>query len=177
MPAASTNPWKTNLSRRAAQDPAAWIRQGWDWLGGSDWGKRLYSSLLGRAIPYTGSIGARVLELAPGHARVSLEQRRAVQNHLGSVHAIALANLAELTGNLALAYSLPKGARFIVTQISINYTKKARGTIYGECTCEPPKTAERREYTLSVALSDEGGDVVAAAELRTLVGPVKRSHA
>ena len=58
-----------------------------------------------------------------------MADRRAVRNHLDCVHAIALANLAELAGNVALAYSLPDDARFIVSGMEIEYLKKARGMI------------------------------------------------
>ena len=67
--------------------------------------------------------------LRAGYAEVVMQDKRAVRNHLDCVHAIALANLAELAGNVALAYSLPDDARFIVSGIEIEYVKKARGTI------------------------------------------------
>src|SRR5262245_61906775 len=109
------------------------LRTAWDRLGRLPGGPALFSRLVGWMAPYTGSIGARVVELRRGYARAVLPDRRAVRNHLRSVHAIALANLAELTGNAALAYSLPDDARFIVAGMSIEYVKKARGTITGEC--------------------------------------------
>jgi uncharacterized protein (TIGR00369 family) len=152
--------------------PGAWIREGWQKLHGLPGGPRLFQRALGAAIPYTGSLGAEIVTLEPGHARVRLSQRRAIQNHLGSIHAIALANLAELTGNLALAYSLPDDARFIVTGLSIEYTKKARGRIEAVCRCVPPDGSERREYPLEVHISDAHGARVASAVIKTLVSPV-----
>ena len=56
-------------------------------------GKWLFARMLGRSVPYTGSIGARIELLEPGHAQVSLRDHRAVRNHLNCIHAIALANL------------------------------------------------------------------------------------
>lgn len=159
--------------RLRSMGPGAWIREGWQRLSGLPGGRRLFTRLLGLAIPYTGSIGAEVLELEPGYAKVQLAERRAVRNHLGSVHAIALCNLAELAGNLALAYSLPEDARFIVTKLGIEYKKKARGRIIAECRCDPPKSAERREYELPVTLRDDKGAVVAEVVLTTLVGTTR----
>ena len=152
-----------------------WIRDGWDRLSGVPGGKRIFSLFIDRAVPYTATIRPQIESLALGHAVVSMADRPGVRNHLRSVHAIALANLAELTGNLAISYSLPEGARFIVAGMSLEYLKKARGTIRGESHCPVPESAERREYQVPVVLCDAEGVEVVRATLRTLVGPVRRS--
>jgi uncharacterized protein (TIGR00369 family) len=152
-------------------DPRNVIRELWDRLARLPGGKSVFSHAVGRMAPYTGTIGARVEELREGFARVELDDRRTVRNHLRSVHAVALVNLAELTGNLALSYSLPGDARFIVAGLSIDYVKKARGTITAISECPVPGSNERHEYHVPVVMSDPGGDVVARATLRSLVGP------
>jgi acyl-coenzyme A thioesterase PaaI-like protein len=145
------------------------IRELYDRLAGLPGGKGLFSRAVGQAAP--GSIGARVVELRGGFACVELDDRRKVRNHLRSVHAVALANLAEVTGNLALSYGLPDDARFIVAGLSIEYVKKARGTIRAVSECPVPETNERCEYAVPVVMTDAGGEVVARATLRSLVGP------
>ena len=147
------------------------IRAAWDRLHQLPGGSRAFSRLVGMMAPYTGSIGAQVVDLELGRSRVVLHDRRSVRNHLRSVHAIALCNLAELTGNVAMAYSLPDDARFIVAGLSIEYLKKARGTITGTCDCPVPTSSERREYPVDVVMRDPSGETVATARLRTLVGP------
>jgi uncharacterized protein (TIGR00369 family) len=148
------------------------VRSSWDRLSRLPGGARLFSLLVGRAAPYTGSIGARVVSLERGRSVVVMRDHHRLRNHLRSVHAIALANLAELTGNVALAYAMPDGARFIVAGMTITYLKKARGTITGRCTCPVPETTERREYEVPVSLHDASGELVAEASLHTLVGPI-----
>lgn len=147
------------------------LRDLWNLLSGMPAGKRVFSRLVGRLAPYTGSIHATVTVLRPGYAEVQMPDRRAVRNHLDSVHAIALANLAELAGNVALMYSLPDDARFIISGIDIEYTKKARGTITAVGEPPIPRTAARAQYDVPVVLRDEGGDEVARAVLHSLVGP------
>lgn len=147
------------------------VRGLWDRLSPVPGGKAIFSRLVGQAAPYTGSMRAHVVELGRGHARVELPDRRRVRNHLDCVHAIALTNLAELTGNAAMAYSLPDDARFIVAGLSIEYKKKARGTITGVCQCPIPTSSEKTTYEVEVSLQNRSGEEVALARLQTLVGP------
>jgi acyl-coenzyme A thioesterase PaaI-like protein len=151
------------------------IRATWDRLRGIPGGKVAFSHLVGRLAPYTGTISPRVVELRTGYAEVEMDDRRAVRNHLRCVHAVALANLAELTGNIAVAYTLPNDARFIVAGMSLDYVKKARGRITGSCDCPIIETSEKREYEVNVVLRDPAGEDVVRAVLRTLVGPKRAS--
>lgn len=149
------------------------LRTLWDRLSAVPGGRTVFSFLVGRAAPYTGTIRAKIVTLRKGHAEVVMKDRPSVRNHLRSVHAVALANLCELTGNVALAYSLPDDARFIVAGMRLEYVKKARGPITGTSDCPVPETAERRNWEVPVVLRDAQGEVVVRAWLDTLVGPKK----
>ena len=149
------------------------IRSSWDFLSGIPGGKSMFSRLVGRMAPYTGTIHPHVTVLRTGFAEVTMKDTRAVRNHLDCVHAIALANLAELAGNVALFYSMPDDARFIVSGMEIEYTKKARGTITATGESPVPRTSERAAYDVTVTLRDASGEQVARAVLHSLVGPKK----
>jgi acyl-coenzyme A thioesterase PaaI-like protein len=151
------------------------LRVAWDVLSGVPGGKVVFSRLVGRMAPYTGTIHATVTVLRAGYAEVTMQDRRAVRNHLDCVHAIALANLGELAGNVALAYALPDDARFIVSGMEIEYLKKARGTITAVGEPPIPRTSRRAQYDVPVTLRDASGDEVAKVILHSLVGPKPRS--
>jgi uncharacterized protein (TIGR00369 family) len=148
-------------------------KEGWDHLSRIPRGKHIYSFLIGRYAPYTGTIGAVVENLREGHSEVSLKDTPEIRNHLRCIHAVALANLAEVTGNIALSYSMPADARFIVTKMEIEYVKKARGKVIGTCDCPIPTSNERKTYLVPVKIQDEAGTVVCTAVLHSLVGPKK----
>ncbi|MGE0870305.1 MAG: hotdog fold domain-containing protein [Kofleriaceae bacterium] len=150
------------------------LRDAWDLLSVIPGGKVVFSRLVGRMAPYSGSIGATVAVLRPGYAEVQLQDRRGVRNHLECIHAIAIANLAELAGNLALAYSLPDDGRFIVSGMEIDYLKKARGTIVAIGEPAVPRTSARAQYDVPVKVRDANGDRVAEVLIHSIVGP-KRS--
>ena len=131
-----------------AVSPAPRLLATWARLHALPGGRWLFSRFLGWMVPYTGSIGARVEQLVPGHVIVSLRDRRAVRNHLRSVHAIALVNLAEVTSGLAMLTAVPANVRGIVTGLRISYGKKARGRLVAESTA---------------TIRDAAGDEVAVA--------------
>jgi len=134
-------------------------------------GKHIFSLILGNVIPYTGSIKARVEHLEPGHAVVVLPYRRRVRNHLDSVHAIALANMAELSTGLAMISGLPTGVNAILLGLNVHYDKKARGTLRAECQCTVPTGQTRQEIAINTEIKDRAGDVVTRATATWLVGP------
>lgn len=151
--------------------PGQRLRAAWDRLSPKPGGRWLFSRLLGRMVPYTGTIRPYVAELRPGYARVVLRDRRRVRNHLHSVHAVALLNLAEVTSGLAMTLALPPGVRGIVTRLSMDYLKKARGTLTGEATVPPIETSAEGEHEFESVITDAAGDVVARATARWLIGP------
>jgi acyl-coenzyme A thioesterase PaaI-like protein len=123
-------------------------------------------------VPYTGSIRPHVRVLEPGHARVEINDRRAVRNHIRSVHAIALTNLAEVTSGLAMLVGLPPDVRGIPTALSIQFQKKARGPLVGESSVSIPSVTGPVEQEVRASIRDAAGDVVAEATVRWRLAPV-----
>lgn len=152
--------------------PGAAILTQWRRLSALPGGGWLFSKLLGWQVPYSGSVSPRVLLLEPGRACVRIRERRALRQHLGSVHAVALMNVAELASGLAMLGALPAGMRGIVTKISIEYFKKARGTLVAESRCEVLPGLPEGEYEFFSEVLDATGDPVARATVTWRLGLV-----
>ena len=58
-----------------------------------------------------------------------MSNRRAVQNHIASVHAIAIANLCELAAGMVTEVTIPAGMRWIPRGMTIEYLKRADGEL------------------------------------------------
>jgi acyl-coenzyme A thioesterase PaaI-like protein len=156
--------------------PARAIRTAWRRLHAIPGGKRTFSRLLGVMVPYTGSIRPRVVELRPGYARVEMRDRRAVRNHLRSIHAIALANLGEVTSGLAMTLALPDDARAIVIAFEVEYVKKARGLLTAECSCDVSELTRRGDHDVESIIRDASGDTVARTRARWRLDSNDRSN-
>lgn len=140
--------------------PQARLAAAWHRLSPLPGGTWLFSQLFGRLVPYTGTIGAHVRVLEPGHARLTLRDRRHVRQHLGSVHAVALINLGEATSGLAMLMALPEGTRSIVTSLRAEYFKKARGLLTADARVTVPPVTGPVEHTVSAEITDAAGDLV-----------------
>ena len=149
------------------------LRQQWRALSSLPAGKWLFSRLLGLTVPYTGTLGARIQTLQPGRCIILLPDKRKVRNHLHSIHAIALCNLGEMVTGLALMNSLPDKTRGILTGLSINYLKKARGLLTARCDCDIPENNSQQELLLSGRITDSDNDLVSEIQARWLIGPEK----
>ena len=143
----------------------------WRTWSGRPMGRWIFSKILARTVPYTGTIRPEVLSIEPGRAEVALADRRVVRNHLKSVHAIAMVNLGELASGLALNAGLPDEARGIVTHLEVDYLKKARGRLVARCTTEIPDWRTPGEHVVEAPITDAAGDVVARVRVRWKIGP------
>ena len=152
---------KTRDASHGARLLDAWRR-----LSGRPGGRWLFSRFVGRMAPYTGTMKALVLELEPGRAVVQLRDRKAVRNHLRSIHAIALANLGELSSGLAAAAAMPPGVRGIPTAITIEYLRKARGTLTASGIADIPEISEPTTADVHADIRDAAGETVATVRVR-----------
>lgn len=147
----------------------------WQRLHALPGGAWLFSRLLGFWVPYSGTLAARVLELSPGRVKLALRDRRRVRNHLNSVHAMALANLGEMASGLSLITALPPGILAIVTQLSIEYIKKARGRLIAEGRATAPATIVADiDHMVHAEIYDSSNEVVARVAVRWRLRPKTR---
>lgn len=136
-------------------------------------GHWLFSRAVCLKAPYFASISPRIETLEPNRCVATIRQRRKVTNHLGTVHAIALCNLAELTAGLMTDASLPASMRWIPKGMSVEYAKKAVGTM---CATALPsqrivESEEGYEWPVDVTVTDHGDQVVFRARISMWLSP------
>lgn len=137
------------------------VKSAWSFFQKLPQGKTLFSKIMGWLIPYTGSISPRVQKVEPGYAQVQLRDRRKIRNHLQSVHALALANLGEFCGGLALFSRVPPQAQAILVELHCTYLKKARGLLTASAHCHVTEFQTATNYTMTTEIRNHGQEVVA----------------
>jgi len=158
---------------RANTSPGRSLLVQWQRLSRWPLGKRLFSWLVGRTAPYTGTVGGVYTDVRAGYARVELRDRHGVRNHLASIHAVALVNLAEMTSGVALMTALPAGVRGIVTGLEIEYVKKARGTLVCTTNAAAPAVIDTPvAHDVVATIVDASHEVVATCTVHWRLSPV-----
>ena len=136
-------------------------------------GRWLFSKLVCLKAPYFASIAPRIDVLEPGRGVATIAHRRRVTNHIGTVHAIALCNLAEFVGGLACDVSIPASMRWIPKGMVVAYLKKATGTMRATATpaFAPREANEGYELPFEVVVEDPRGEAVFKATIAMWVSP------
>ena len=136
-------------------------------------GRWLFSKLVCFKAPYFASIAPRIEVLEPGRGVATFAHRRRVTNHIGTVHAIALCNLAEFVGGLTCDVSIPASMRWIPKGMTVAYLKKAVGTMRATATpaFPPRESAEGYELPFEVVVENPQGEAVFKATIAMWVSP------
>lgn len=136
-------------------------------------GHWLFSRAVCLKAPYFSTISPRFVSLEPGRCEVRIRDRRRVHNHIGTVHAIALCNLAELSAGVMTDASLPASMRWIPKGMTVEYLKKAKGTLHGVATPDAALVEASAGYDLpvTVVVTDSSGDTVFRARIAMWVSP------
>ncbi len=123
-------------------------------------GRTVFSAKFARFAPYFRTIHPVVTELRVNHCEVLLRKRKSVQNHIGTVHAIAIANGLEMAmGGMAEA-SIPKHLRWIPKGMDINYIAKAETDLICHADVDPEDWVPGDMNVRVVARDMTGKDVV-----------------
>jgi acyl-coenzyme A thioesterase PaaI-like protein len=140
-------------------------------LGGSAIGRWLFSRIVCWRAPYFSAIRPTVLRLEAGTAIARMDQRRAVQNHIGTVHAIAVCNLVELVAGLGTDASLPASMRWLPKGMSVSYLRKASGRLTAMASVPQVSPGDSQEIIVTVDVRNASDETVVRADVTMWVTP------
>jgi acyl-coenzyme A thioesterase PaaI-like protein len=126
-------------------------------------GPEKFSNAVASVAPYFATIDPQVVALRAGHAEVLVPNQRKVHNHIGTVHAIALCNGAELAAGMCTDVSIPPGARWLPVAMQVQYLAKAKTDIRVVTEADAVPWSQAGNIDVPVAAYDTEGAKVFSA--------------
>ena len=144
----------------------------WQKLSTKPGGKWLFSKLVCFQAPYFTSIRPHFVELESGRCVIKIPKRRAVHNHIGTVHAIAMCNMAELAGGTLTEVTTPASHRWIPKGMTVEYLRKAETDLRAEARFRsPPTFGDAASMPVVVDVTNTAGELVFRAEISMWISP------
>jgi len=128
----------------------------------------LVTQAVGEVIPFVDTAGCFIEAYTPRRVAVRLDNERRLRNHLGGLHAAALALLAETASGLVVALNVPDGSSPLLRTMDVSFETFARAAVQAEATLTDDESAQIRSRPLGqievdVRLTEPGDDTTLVA--------------
>lgn len=140
---------------------------------------RALSTFFGKMVKFTGTTGIIIETLTENRAVITLKNKKSVQNHIGSVHAVASVLIAESATGYLVGMNIPDTAVPVIKTIRADYVKRAKGDMRAEAHLDPAQitamqTQEKGETVVAVTVTDGEGKEPILMEMVWAWTPKKR---
>ena len=139
----------------------------------------ILSKAFGRVVPMVGTAKLRYVEITPSRVEVKIENNKNMQNHIGQVHACAMALVAETATGFVTGMNIPDSCIVLIKHMNIQFKRPSKGglTAVATLTDEQRKMmqeSEKGETLVHVIVKDESGQEPIQCEM--LWAWVSKSH-
>ena len=132
----------------------------WERLRGVPGGEWVFSRGFTWKAPYFRSIRPRFVQVSPNYAALVLPKRRAVQNHIGTVHAIAVCNGLEAAMGALAEATIPSGKRWLPKGMEVAYLAKSTSDLTCSAETDPSDWTADPDVPVRVKATRTDGTVV-----------------
>lgn len=147
----------------------------WRTLSDKPLGKLAFSAAASLKAPYFASVTPYISEMEYGRAVIHGPKWWFVQNHIGTFHAIAACNLAEVGMGMVMEASTPSSHRWLPKSMKVDYLAKAESSLTATATFLEPVEWESittgQDVVVDIAVRDKKGTEVVHAQITTWVTP------
>lgn len=106
---------------------------------------KVLTKAFSKIVPFVGTAGIYYEDVSPEKIVVSLNNTKSVQNHIGSVHAVAVTLLAETATGFILALNLPSDRVLLIKSYQVNFYRPIKK---GQMAAIATLSNEQRQYIL-----------------------------
>ena len=130
----------------------------------------LLSKTFGRVVPMVGSAKIRYQEVSASKVVVSMVNHKAMQNHIGQIHACAMALLAETATGFVTAMNVPDSAVVLIKSLKVDFKRPTKGAMTAVATLTPEQqelmqSSEKGDTLVQVIVTDESGEAPIQCEM------------
>ena len=122
----------------------------------------LLTRLFCSTVKYAGTSGVKLLSVSNTQVKLALANKKKVQNHIGGVHAVAAALLAESATGIVFGMNVPDTCVPLLKSMKINYQRRMQGDLQAvaRLTNEQVQAitaSDKGDLTVAVEITDESG--------------------
>jgi len=137
------------------------------------------SFAVGKLVKFAGTSGVEFVTLTSSTVHVRVRNRKKVQNHIGSVHAAAMALLAETATGIVVGMNVPDDRTPVIKTLKVDYLKRAKGDMEAIATLTPEdieriRTTEKGDIVVPVKVTDGEGKEPITCEMTWAWVPKRR---
>ena len=127
-------------------------------------GKEIFSLLYAKKAPYFATVRPKVREVRANHAELSIANRKAVHNHIGTLHAIAVCNGLEAAMGLLAEATCPADQRWLPRGLQVSYLAKSTTDLLCVAETDPEQWAGAAPYDVDIRVKAVRTDGVVVVE-------------
>lgn len=139
----------------------------------------LWSKAFGRVVPMVGSAKLHYLEVSHSKVVVKIENHKAMQNHIGQIHACAMALIAETATGFVTGMNVPDTSIVLIKSLHVDFKRPSKGAMTAVATLTQEQQrlmneTDKGETLVQVNVTDETGEEPIQCEM--LWAWISKSH-
>lgn len=140
---------------------------------------KVLSKTFGSIVPMVGTAGISYDLVTADKVICSIKNRRPMQNHIKSMHAVAMALIAETATGFVVGMNIPNDSMVLIKSLKMEYKKLAKGDLVAVATLTPTQreliaSTPKGETIVNCIITDETGQNPVECEMIWAWLPKKR---
>lgn len=130
----------------------------------------LLTTFFNSKVKFAGTTGIKIEKVTHQQTILSLKNKKSVQNHIGGIHAIAAAVLAESATGIVFGMNVPDDRVPLLKSMTVNYQRRMQGNLKAVATITADQISlieqkEKGDLTVPVTITDDSGQMPIICEM------------
>jgi len=113
-------------------------------------------------VKYAKTTGIKINKISGKEVEITLANKKKVQNHIGGIHAVAAALLAESTSGIVFGMNVPDTCIPLLKSMTLRYQRRMQGALKAKATLTDEQISliaseEKGDMLINVVITDESG--------------------